>query len=117
MVTGCLLSIQNRFSKNNISHAQHLISQYTIVLIIECLIFVSNHLIFVSTFIDLILLLALNCTENKLFFNCFACFWPKGYQRGSLWKSYQNNDCLKQAMRKSYPPTGFETAAFVAVGG
>ena len=67
MVTGCLLSIQNRCSKNNISHAQRLISQYTIILITECLIFVSNHLIFVSTFIDLILLLALNCTENKLF--------------------------------------------------
>ena len=37
-------------------------------------------------------------------FNHFACFWPKGYQCGSLWKSHQNDDCLKQAMRKSCLP-------------
>ena len=37
-------------------------------------------------------------------FNRFACFWPKGYQRGSLGKSHQNRDYLKQAMRKSYLP-------------
>ena len=85
------------------------------ILIIECLIFVSNHLIFVSTFLDLILL-ALNCTEYKLFFNYFACFWPKGYQRGSLGKSHQNDDYLKQAMQRS-SPKGFETAVFVVVGG
>ena len=42
----------------------------------------------------------------------FACFWPKGYQRGSVEKSHQNGDYLKQAMRKGYPPTGFEPAAF-----
>ena len=30
-----------------------------------------------------------------------------------LWKSHQNSDfTYKQAMRKSYPPTGFEPAAF-----
>ena len=33
-------------------------------------------------------------------FNRFACFWPKGYQLGSLGKSHQNSDYLKQAMRK-----------------
>ena len=32
--------------------------------------------------------------------NRFACFWPKGYQLGSLGKSHQNGDYLKQAMRK-----------------
>ena len=38
---------------------------------------------------------------NKLgYFNRFACFWPKGYQLGSLGKSHQNGDYLKQAMRK-----------------
>ena len=35
-----------------------------------------------------------------LSFNRFACFWPKGYQLGSLGKSHQNGDYLKQAMRK-----------------
>ena len=35
-----------------------------------------------------------------LFFNRFACFWPKGYQLGSLGKSHQNGDYLKEAMRK-----------------
>ena len=34
------------------------------------------------------------------YFNRFACFWPKGYQLGSLGKSHQNGDYLKQAMRK-----------------
>ena len=33
-------------------------------------------------------------------FNRFACFWPKGYQPGSLGKSHQNGNYLKQAMRK-----------------
>ena len=28
-------------------------------------------------------------------FNRFACFWPKGYQLGSLGKSHQNGDYLK----------------------
>ena len=42
----------------------------------------------------------------------FTCFWPKGYQRGSLGKSHQNGVYLKQAMRKSCPPSGFEPAAF-----
>ena len=37
--------------------------------------------------------------------------WPKGYQRGSVRKSHQNGDYLKQAMRKSYPLTAFEPAA------
>ena len=34
------------------------------------------------------------------YFNRFACFWPKCYQLGSLGKSHQNGDYLKQAMRK-----------------
>ena len=34
------------------------------------------------------------------YFNRLACFWPKGYQLGSLGKSHQNGDYLKQAMRK-----------------
>ena len=45
-----------------------------------------------------------NRTNNIMFSNkyCnrFACFWPKGYQLGSLGKSHQNGDYLKQAMRK-----------------
>ena len=45
-------------------------------------------------------------------FNRFACFWPKGYQRGSLGKSHQNGDYLKHAMRKNCLPTGFESAVF-----
>ena len=40
------------------------------------------------------------CTEKLKYFNRFACFWPKGYQLGSLGKSHQNGDYLKQAMRK-----------------
>ena len=36
----------------------------------------------------------------EIFFNRFACFWPTGYQLGSLGKSHQNGDYLKQAMRK-----------------
>ena len=50
--------------------------------------------------------------ESFPIFNCFACFWPKGYQCASLGKSHQNGDYLKQAMRKSCLPTGFESAAF-----
>ena len=50
--------------------------------------------------------------RNCLMFNRFACFWPKGYQRGNLGKSHQNGDYLKQAMRKSCLPTGFEPVAF-----
>ena len=39
------------------------------------------------------------------YFNRFACFWPKGYQLGSLGKSHQNGDYLKEAMRKIvFPP-------------
>ena len=34
------------------------------------------------------------------YFNRFACFWPKDYQLGSLGKSHQNSDYLKEAMRK-----------------
>ena len=37
---------------------------------------------------------------NYTYFNRFACFWPKGYQLGSLGKSHQNGDYLKEAMRK-----------------
>ena len=37
---------------------------------------------------------------NGRYFNRFARFWPKGYQLGSLGKSHQNGDYLKQAMRK-----------------
>ena len=45
-------------------------------------------------------------------FNRFAYFWPKDYQRGSLGKSHQNGDYLKQAMRKNCLTTEFEPAAF-----
>ena len=51
-------------------------------------------------------LFSLDIKENSqycpffFFFNRFACFWPKGYQLGSLGKSHQNGDYLKQAMRK-----------------
>ena len=41
---------------------------------------------------------------TSLSFNRFACFWPKGYQLGSLGKSHQNGDYLKQAMQKSVFP-------------
>ena len=44
-------------------------------------------------------------------FNRLRAFWPKGNQRGSLGKNHQNSDYLKQAMQKSYLPTGFEPAA------
>ena len=46
-------------------------------------------------------------TKNKFnfLFNRFACFWSKGYQRGSLGKSHQNGDYLKQAMRKKSDAT------------
>ena len=37
---------------------------------------------------------------TQLDFNRFACFWPKDYQLGSLGKSHQNGDYLKEAMRK-----------------
>ena len=48
-------------------------------------------------------------------FNRFACIWPKSYQRGSLGKSHQNGDYLKQAMQKSCLPAGFEPAVFEPV--
>ena len=49
--------------------------------------------------------IANNLSANKLIrFNRFACFWPKGYQLGSLGKSHQNGDYLKQAMRKIVSP-------------
>ena len=50
--------------------------------------------------------------SNLKWFNRFACFWPKGYQRRSLGKSHQNGDYLKQALRKNCLPTGIEPAAF-----
>ena len=46
------------------------------------------------------------------FFNRLRAIQPNGYQRGSLEKSHQNGDYLKQAMRKSCLPAGFEPAAF-----
>ena len=45
-------------------------------------------------------------------FNRLRVIWLKGYQRGSLGKSHQNGDYLKQAMRKSCLPAGIEPAAF-----
>ena len=39
-------------------------------------------------------------TKGLEHFNHFACFWPKGYQLGSLGKSHQNGDYLKQAIWK-----------------
>ena len=44
-------------------------------------------------------------------FNRIRAIWSKGYQRRSLGKSHQNGDYVKQAMRKSYLRTGFESAA------
>ena len=38
--------------------------------------------------------------EIYVLFNRFACFWPKGYQRGSLGKSHQNGDYLKKQSEK-----------------
>ena len=43
---------------------------------------------------------------------CLRVLLPKGYHRGSLGKSQQFGDYLKQAMRKRCPPTRFKTAAF-----
>ena len=43
----------------------------------------------------------LNILHKSILFNRFACFWPKGYQRGSLRKSHQNGDYLKQTMPKT----------------
>ena len=51
--------------------------------------------------------------SKVILFNCFAGFWPNGYQRGSLGKSHQNGDYLKEAMRKSCLPTGFEPAILI----
>ena len=50
---------------------------------------------------------------TRLLFNRLRAIWPKVYQRGSLEKSHKNgNYSVKQAMRKSCRPTGFEPAAF-----
>ena len=38
--------------------------------------------------------------------------WPKNYHRGSLRKSHQNGDYIKQSMQKSCLPTGFELTTF-----
>ena len=45
-------------------------------------------------------------------FNHLRAIWPKVYQRGSLGKSHQNADYLKQGMRKSCRLTEFQPAAF-----
>ena len=45
-------------------------------------------------------------------FNRFVYFWPNSYQLGSLGKSHQNGDYLKQAMRKNCLLIGIEPAAF-----
>ena len=51
-------------------------------------------------------------------FGRLRSFWPKRYQRGSLGKSHQNGDYLKQAMQKScYSPTGFESLSGHCFGG
>ena len=42
-------------------------------------------------------------------FNHMRAFLLKGFQRESLEKSQQNY--LKQAMQKTYPPTGFKPTA------
>ena len=44
-------------------------------------------------------------------FNPLRASGLKATQRGSLGKSHQNGNYLKQAMQKSYPPTEFEPAA------
>ena len=33
-------------------------------------------------------------------FNRFACFWPRGYLRGSLGKKHQNGDYLENKQRE-----------------
>ena len=48
----------------------------------------------------------IDCCSINAKSNRFACFWRKGYQRGSLGKSHQNGDNLKQAMRKNCLPAG-----------
>ena len=35
------------------------------------------------------------CRPEFYYFNRFACFWPKGYQLGSLGKSHQNGEKKK----------------------
>ena len=45
-------------------------------------------------------ILVSNKVNIFFFFNRFACFWPKGYQLGSLERSHQNGDYFKKAMRK-----------------
>ena len=47
-----------------------------------------------------------------ILFSRLSAVWSTGYQRGSLGKSHQNGDYLKQAMQKSFPSTKFEPAAF-----
>ena len=52
--------------------------------------------------LNLFCLRLIRCMQRQSLslFNHFACFWPKGYQLGSLGKSHQNGDYLRQAMRK-----------------
>ena len=45
-------------------------------------------------------------------FNHLSAVWPKRFQRGSLGKSLQIDNYVKQAMRKSCLFMGFEPVAF-----
>ena len=50
---------------------------------------------------------------NKiLMFDHLSAFWPRGYQRGSLEKSFQHGDDLKQAMEKSCSSRGLKFAVY-----
>ena len=44
-------------------------------------------------------------------FICLRDIWPKVYQRGNLRKNHVERRLLKQAMRKSYPPTRYLISA------
>ena len=49
-------------------------------------------------------------------FNRLPAIWPKSYQCGGLGNIQQNGDYLKQVMRRSCLPTGFEPAALLLAG-
>ena len=66
------MSIQNRFSTNDISYVQRLFRQYTNHWSAQIL--VNNRLIFVSTFLDLILAFELYW-KHKLFYSTILLDW------------------------------------------
>ena len=44
-------------------------------------------------------------------FNRLRAIWPEVYQRGNLRKNHVERRLLKEAMRKSYPPTRYLISA------